>query len=168
MSYLGHLHYFLGLQVLQTKEGIFLSQSKYARDLLHHFHMKDCKPTPSPFQSGVKLSTTCTSPEVDSTLYRQLLGSILYLNHSHPDLSFVVGRVSCYMQNPHESHWKVAKIILWYIRGTIQFGIHYITGGNLCWLVSLIQIVSMILMIESLLHVMFSVWDLDLSRACKK
>ena len=60
---LGHLHYFLGLQVLQTKEGIFLSQSKYAYDLLRHFHMEDCKPAPSPFQSGLKLSATCTSPD---------------------------------------------------------------------------------------------------------
>ena len=82
MSYLGHLHYFLDLQVLQTKEGIFLSQSKYACDLLRRFHMEDCKPAPYPFQSGVKLSTTCTSPEVDATLYRQLVGSLLYLTHS--------------------------------------------------------------------------------------
>ena len=101
---LGHFHYFLGIQVLQTKEGIFLSHSKYACDLLHHFHMEDCKPAPSPFQSRVKLSATCTSPEVDATLYRHLVGSILYLTHSHPDLSFVVGHVSRYMQTPHESH----------------------------------------------------------------
>ena len=50
---LGHLHYFLGLQVLQSKEGISLSQSKYACDLLCHFHMENCKPTPSPFHFGV-------------------------------------------------------------------------------------------------------------------
>eukprot|EP00253_Pinus_taeda_P035057 PITA_35057 len=72
MTDLGHLHYFLGLQVLQSKEGISLSQSKYACDILRHFHMEDCKPAPSPFQSGVKLSVSCTSPEVDATLYRQL------------------------------------------------------------------------------------------------
>jgi len=53
MTDLGFLHYFLGLQVFQTNEGIFLSQSKYGCDLLHHFHMDDCKPTPSSFQSGV-------------------------------------------------------------------------------------------------------------------
>ena len=76
---LGHFHCFLGLQVLQTKEGIFLSQSKYARDLLCCFHMEYCKPAPSPFQYVDKLSTTCTSPKVDSTLYRQLAGSLLYL-----------------------------------------------------------------------------------------
>jgi hypothetical protein len=91
---LGHLHYFLGLQVLQTKEGISLSQSKYACDLLHHFHMEYCKPTPSPFQSGVKLVATCTTPKVDATLYHQLVGILLYLTHTHPDISFVVGLVS--------------------------------------------------------------------------
>ena len=69
MSDLGHLHYFLGLQVLQTKEGIFLSQSKYACDLLCLFHMEYCKPTPSPFHPRVKHSATCTPPEVDATLY---------------------------------------------------------------------------------------------------
>ena len=122
MSDLGHLHYFLGLQVLQNKECIFISQSKYACDLLHHFHMEYCKPIPSPFQSGVKLFSTCTSPKVDFTLYRHLVGSLLYLTHSHPDISFVVGRVSHYMQTPHESHWKEAKIILIYIGGQFNLG----------------------------------------------
>ena len=74
--------------------------------------MEDCKPTPSPFHFGVKLSTTCTSPEVDATLYRQLVGSLLYLTHSRPDLSFVIGHVSRYIQTPHESHWKETKRIL--------------------------------------------------------
>ena len=66
--------------------------------------MEDCKPAPSPFQSRVKLSATCTSPKVDATLYRQLVGSLLYLTHSCLDLSFIVGRVARYMQTPHESH----------------------------------------------------------------
>jgi hypothetical protein len=130
MTDLGFLHYFLGLQVLQTNEGIFLSQSKYACDLLHHFHMDDCKPSPSPFQSGVKLSATFTSPEVDATLYRQLVGSLLYLTHTRPDPSFVVGLVARYMKTPHESHWKAAKRIRCYVHGTVQFGIHYRFRGD--------------------------------------
>eukprot|EP00253_Pinus_taeda_P021668 PITA_21668 len=80
--------------VLQSKEGISLSQSKYACDLLRHFHMEDYKSTPSPFQSGAKLSVTCTSPEVDATLYCQLVGKLLYLTHTRPDLSFAVGLVA--------------------------------------------------------------------------
>jgi hypothetical protein len=104
MTDLGFLHYFLGLQVLQTNEGIFISQSKYACDLLCRFHMDDCKPSPSPFQFGFNLTATCTSPEFDETLYHQLVGSLLYLTHTHPDLSFVVGLVVRYMQTPHEIH----------------------------------------------------------------
>eukprot|EP00253_Pinus_taeda_P028755 PITA_28755 len=116
---LGHLHYFLGLQVSQSKEGISLSQSKYACDLLCHFHMEHCKPAPSPFQSGAKLSVTCTSPEVDATLYHQFVGKLLYLTHTRPDLSFVVGLIARFMQYPQESHWKAAKIILFYVRGYV-------------------------------------------------
>eukprot|EP00253_Pinus_taeda_P003400 PITA_03400 len=121
MTDLGHLHYFLGLQVLQSKKGISLSQSKYACDILHHFHMEDCKPAPSPFQSGVKLSVSCTSPEVDATLYLQLVGKLLYLTHTRPDLSFAVGLVARFLQNPRESHWKAAKRILRYVRGPITW-----------------------------------------------
>eukprot|EP00253_Pinus_taeda_P023620 PITA_23620 len=94
MTDLGHLHYFLGFQVLQSKEGISLSQSKYACDLLRHFHMEDCKLASFPFQYGAKLSVSCTSPEVDATLYRQLVGKLLYLTHTGPDLSFAVGLIA--------------------------------------------------------------------------
>ena len=93
MTELGFLHYFLGLQVLQTNEGIFLSQSKYVCDLLCHFHMDDCKPSLFSFHFGVKIVATCTSPEVDATLYHHLVGIILYLTHTRPDLSFGVGLV---------------------------------------------------------------------------
>jgi hypothetical protein len=77
MTDLGFLHYFLGLQVLQTNEGTFLSQYKHACDLLYLFHVDDCKLSLSPFQSEVKLTATCTSPEVDATMYHQLVGSLL-------------------------------------------------------------------------------------------
>jgi hypothetical protein len=129
MTDLGIFHYFLGLQVLQTNEGNFLSQSKYACDLLHCFHMDDCKPTTSPFQFGVKIIATCTSLEVDATLYRQLVCSLFYLIHTGPDLSFFVSLVAQYMQTPHESHFKAAKRILRYVHGTVKFGIHYSSGG---------------------------------------
>lgn len=130
MTDLGLLHYFLGLQIHQTSKGIFIFQQKYALDLLQRFGMADCKPAPTPFQSGVVLSSSCTTPIVDPTLYRQLVGSILYLTHSHLDISFVVGLVSRFSQEPHESHWKAAKCILRYIQGTTHFGIHYTLGES--------------------------------------
>jgi hypothetical protein len=163
MTDLGHLHYFLGLQVLQTKEGISLYKYKYDCEFLHLFHMEDSKPTPSPFQCGVKLAATCTTLEFDATLYHQLVGSILYLTHTHPNISFDVGLVAFYFQKLHQIHWNAKKSILWYVSGTIQFGIQYISGGFLCWLVSLIHIGMVTLMIESLLQVMFSALVPDLS-----
>jgi hypothetical protein len=92
--------------------------------------MENCKLTPSPFQSGGKLDATCTSLEANATLYCQLVGSLLYLNHTYPDLSFGVGLVSQYMQTPHEIHWKVVKMILQCVLSTIQFKIHYSLGGT--------------------------------------
>ena len=93
--------------------------------------MTDCKPAPTPFLSGVRLEDGGDTPLVDSTLYRQLVGSLLYLTHSRPDLSYAVGAVSRYMQEPHELHWNAAKRILRYVQGTITFGIHYAAGTAL-------------------------------------
>eukprot|EP00253_Pinus_taeda_P005213 PITA_05213 len=123
MRDLGHMHYFLGLQVLQSKEGISLSQSKYVYDLLHHFHMEDYKPAPSPFQSRAKPSVTCTSTQLGGTLYRQLVGKILYITHTRPDLCFAIGLIAWFMQNPHEIHWKAAKRILRYVRVVEYHGV---------------------------------------------
>ena len=87
--------------------------------------MSDCKSTPTPFQSGVKLIVECTTPLVDATLYRQLVGSLIYLTHSRPDLSFSISLVSRFMQQPHEIHWKVAKRFLRYLQGTLHYGVFY-------------------------------------------
>eukprot|EP00253_Pinus_taeda_P030687 PITA_30687 len=84
--------------------------------------MENCKPAPSPFHSRAKLSVTCTSPEVDATLYHQLVGKLLYITHTRPDLSFDVDLVARFMQNPREIHWKETKRILCYVRGPITWG----------------------------------------------
>jgi hypothetical protein len=65
---------------------------------------------------------------VDNTLYQQLVGIILYLTHTHSDISYVVGAVSKYMQEPHDLHWKASKRILRYVQGTMSYGIHYAVG----------------------------------------
>jgi hypothetical protein len=115
MMDMGPLHFFLGLEISQDASSIKLSQAKYARDLLERFHMKDYKSAPTPFLSGVKLEDVRETPLVDNTLYKQLVGSLLYLTHSRPDLSYAVGTVSRFMQELHELHWKVGKHILQYI-----------------------------------------------------
>jgi hypothetical protein len=131
MTDMGPLHFFLGLEISQDASCIKLSQAKYARDLLERFHMTDCKSSPTPFLSGVNLEDGRETPLVDNTLYRQLVGSLLYLTHSRPDLSYAVGAVSRFMQESHELHWKAAKHILRYVQGTITFGIHYATDSTL-------------------------------------
>jgi hypothetical protein len=125
MMDMGLIHFFLGLDISHDASGIKLSQAKYARDLLERFHITDYKSTPTPFLSGVKLEVGGETPLVDNTLYRQLVGSLLYLTHSRPDLFYAVHTISRFMQEPHELHWKYAKCILRYIQGTITFGIHY-------------------------------------------
>jgi hypothetical protein len=112
MMDMGTLHFFLGLDINQDASGIKLSQSKYARDLLEIFHMTDCKFSLTLFLSGVKLEDGGETPPVDNTLYRQLVGSMLYLTHSIPDLSNAVGTVSKFMQESHEIHCKDTKRIL--------------------------------------------------------
>jgi hypothetical protein len=115
MMNMGPLHLFLGLAISQDASGIKLSQAKYARDLLERFHMVDYKSSTNPFLSEVKLEDGGDTPLVDKTLYKQLVGSLLYLTHSKLDLSYVVGTISRFTQEPHELHWKDAKCILRYI-----------------------------------------------------
>jgi hypothetical protein len=163
MTNLGYLHYFLGLQVLQTKEGIFLSESKYACQLLRRFHMDDSKPTPSPFLYGVKLVATNTSPEFYATLYHPLVGSLLYLTHTSPHIPLLLVLFPSICKDPMKSIGKRLKGYFGMFGVQLSLGYITIQGGLLCWLVSLIQIELVTLMIESLLQVIFSALVLDLS-----
>ena len=104
MTDLGLLHYFLGIEILQSPFGITITQSKYALDLLLRFHMVDCKPAPTPFLSRVKLEAQCSSPLVDGTLYCQLVGSLIYLTHTRPSIYYAIGMISRFIQEPHELH----------------------------------------------------------------
>ena len=127
---LGLMHYFLGMQVWQEEERIVLSQTKYALDVLKKFNMSDCKPCNTPCEVGLRLSANSTQKKVDGKLYRQLVGNLLYLTITRPDIAYAVGIVSRYMADPHIEHWKAAKRILRYIKGTYQLGIEYKYGGE--------------------------------------
>ena len=87
--------------------------------------MSDCKSAPTPFRSGVKLTVECTTPLVDATLYCHLVGSLIYLTHIQPDLSFSISFVSRFMQQPHEIHWQESKRIMRYLQGTLHYGVFY-------------------------------------------
>jgi hypothetical protein len=89
--------FFLGLEISQDASSIKISQYKYAMDLLDRFHMKEYKSTPTPLLFGIRLEDGGDTPLVDMNLYRQLVGIILYLTHTHPDISYAVGAFSRYM-----------------------------------------------------------------------
>ena len=115
MTDLGLLRQFIGLEVSQNTSGIMISQFRYPSNMLKIFHMEDWKVIPYPFLSGIRLEEGGSTPLVGSTLYRQLIGILLYLTYSRPNISYDVSVVFRYMQEPHELHWKEAKRILHYV-----------------------------------------------------
>ncbi|XP_057830264.2 secreted RxLR effector protein 161-like [Cryptomeria japonica] len=87
--------------------------------------MAACKAFATPIALGEKLTKEDASPKVDATQYRSLVGSLMYLTTSRPDIMYTMSLVSRFMHDPHESHWQAAKIILRYVSGTQNFGIRY-------------------------------------------
>ena len=106
MTNLGLLHYFLGLEVWQHASGIFLSQKKYASHLLEKFGMQDCASLSCPMDPNAKLSIDDESPEHDSTAYRQLIGSLLYMGNSRPDIAYAMSVLSQFSSKPLRPHWQ--------------------------------------------------------------
>lgn len=131
MKDLGLVHYCLGLEVWKKRHSVFISQAKYACEVLKRFNMQDCKPVSTPIDTSNKPSRDDGTPFVDMTLYRQLVGSLIYLTTSRPDISYAVGVVSQYMSSPTEAHWKAAKRVLRYVKGTTNYGILYTDEGGL-------------------------------------
>lgn len=119
---LGLMSYYLGIEVNQTQEGIFISQEAYAKEVLKKFNMSSCNPVNTPIECGIKLSKHDDSDKVDSTLFRSLVGNLRYLTSTRPDILFGVGLVSRYMEAPTTTHLKAAKRILRYIQGTLILG----------------------------------------------
>ena len=104
MSDLGLLKQFLGLKIEQNFDGIMVTQYKYISHLFVKFNMVECKATPFPFLSGISLEEGKSTPPMDYTIYRELIGSLLYLTHSQPDICYAMNVVSRYMQQPHDLH----------------------------------------------------------------
>ncbi|GAU51473.1 hypothetical protein TSUD_95880 [Trifolium subterraneum] len=120
---LGNLSYFLGMEFKHTKKDVFLHQKKYAEDILNRFKMVNCNTAITPMETGSKLSKSSTDELVDTTLYKQIIGSLRYLCNTRPDISHSVGLVSRFMEQPRLCHLIAAKRIMRYIKGTIDHGI---------------------------------------------
>jgi hypothetical protein len=91
MSLLGGLSFFLGLHICQRNQGIFISQTKYIREMLKRFGMEDCKPVTTPMQTSCKLSKDDDSKYIDQRKYRSMIGILLYVIASRPNVMKAVG-----------------------------------------------------------------------------
>jgi hypothetical protein len=130
MSMFGELSYFLGLQITQNDEGLFLSQEKYLKEMLKRFQMEDASPVNTPMVCGCKLSKDDTTPEVDQRLYRSMIGSLLYITITRPDIMHVVGMVGRFQAAPKQSHLVAVKRIFKYLKGTLSYGLWYPRNQN--------------------------------------
>ncbi|KAJ7964061.1 Retrovirus-related Pol polyprotein from transposon TNT 1-94 [Quillaja saponaria] len=122
---IGLMSYYLGFEVKQNDGRIFISQEDYAKDVLKKFQMLDSNSVNTPMECRVKLSKHDVGEKVDPTLFRSLVGSLRYLTCTRPDILYVVGVVSLYMESPTSTHMKTAKRILRYLRGTLDYGLFY-------------------------------------------
>ena len=130
MSMIGELNHFLGLQIRQQESGIFISQSKYAKNLMKKFGLKYASPIRTPMSPNIKLTVDLLGKSVDSSLYRSMIGSLLYLIASRPDISYNVEVCVRYQPNPKESNIIALKRIIKYVKATADFGVWYSKNTN--------------------------------------
>ncbi|KAK6151896.1 hypothetical protein DH2020_014531 [Rehmannia glutinosa] len=130
MTDLGLMHYFLGIEIHQRKDGIFISQKKYAKSLLKRFKMEGCKIVATPLDNNKALKKEDGSLKEDDSQFRSLIGSLLYLTSTRPDIMYATSFLSRFMHNPKESHMSAVKRIFRYLKGTIQYGLFYPKNEN--------------------------------------
>lgn len=140
MSNLGLLHYFLGIEVKQHVDGIFISQRKYAMDLLKKFNMLNCKMAATPMNMYEKLCRNDGGKLVNATLFRSIIGGLNYLHNTTLDIAFSVGVVSRFMHNPTKFILELEKEFLDMLQElqSLEFGIQRYQTSN--WLALLIVI----------------------------
>ena len=130
MSMMGELKYFLGFQVKQLQEGTFISQTKYTQDILNKFGMKDAKPIKTPMGTNGHLDLDTGGKSVDQKVYRSMIGSLLYLCASRPDIMLSVCMCARFQADPKEAHLTAVKRILRYLAYTPKFGLWYPRGST--------------------------------------
>ncbi|GJR22048.1 putative ribonuclease H-like domain-containing protein [Tanacetum coccineum] len=125
MSSMGELTFFLGLQVKQKEDGIFISKDKYVTKILKKFGFIDVKTASTPMETQKPLLKDKDGEEVDVHLYRSMIGSLMYLTSSRPDIMFVVCACARYQVNPKVSHLHAMKRIFRYLKGQPKLGLWY-------------------------------------------
>ncbi|GJY67748.1 retrovirus-related pol polyprotein from transposon TNT 1-94 [Tanacetum coccineum] len=125
MSMMGQISFFLGLQISQNPRGIFINQSKYANEILNKFDFHKSDPVDTPMVERTKLNEDLSGIPVDQTRYRSMVGCLMYLTASRPDLVFAVCMCVRYQSKPTKKHLEAAKRVFRYIQGSIHMGLWY-------------------------------------------
>jgi transposase InsO family protein len=125
MKDLGHLSYFLGLEITSSDDGFYLTQAKYTSDLLSRAGLTDHKILDTPIEFNARLTPSSGELLPDPTLYRQLVGSLVYLTVTRPDISYAVHQVSQFVSAPRSTHYAAVLRILRYLKGTLFHGLHF-------------------------------------------
>src|SRR6185312_15741262 len=127
---LGQLRYFLGIEIARSPRGIILSQRKYVLDLLNETGMLGCRPASSPIEQNHKICAQNGDP-VDKERYQRLVGRLIYLCHTRPDITYAVSIVSRYMHDPRSGHLDAVYRILRYLKSCPGKGLWFKRNGHL-------------------------------------
>jgi hypothetical protein len=131
MSMMGELTFFLGIQVKQMKQDIFVHQAKYIKDLMKKFNMTELKQVSTPMSFATSLGPDEDGESVDQREYRSMIGSLLYLTVTRPDIQFTVGLCAHFQASPCSSHRTAIQWIFRYLKHTPEFGIWYSGSSSL-------------------------------------
>ena len=127
MKDLGHLSYFLGLEITHSTNGLYITQVKYASDLFSRVGLTDNKTFDTLVEFNAHLTPSGGKPLSNPSLYKRLVSSLVYLIVTHPEISYVVHQVSQYLSAPRSIHYAVVLRILQYLKGTLFQGLFYST-----------------------------------------
>ncbi|KAJ9565578.1 hypothetical protein OSB04_001544 [Centaurea solstitialis] len=130
MSDLGMMRYFLGVEIIQNDAGIFMCQRRYAKEILERFKLQSCNSVRNPIVPESKLVKEDGGNRCDRLLYKQMVGCLMYLGASRPDLAYVLSIISRFMECPYESHMMAVQRVFRYIKGTTDYGVWYRRNGN--------------------------------------
>jgi hypothetical protein len=131
MSMIGELQFFLGLQIKQSKKGTFVHQAKYTKDIVKNFKMEDSKAMATPMSTTTALDADEDGERVDQKEYQSMIGSLIYLTATRPDVQFSVCLCARFQTTPRTSHWEAVKGIFRYLRHTPDFVLWYSGSSSL-------------------------------------
>jgi hypothetical protein len=130
MSMMGELTFLLGIQVKQTKQGTFVYQAKYTNDLMKKFNIAELKPVSTPMSTATSLGPDEDGETVDQREYRSMIGFLLYLTATRPNIQFVMCLCACFQTSPRSSHRTIVQRIFRYLKHTLDEGSEKATRGG--------------------------------------